>query len=128
MRRFTAATIKLQLVKMAFCEEIRMYKVSTQLNLKGPKNLEEDMSCGRIISAVKFHVEQTVFNDFFFAITCITGPFLYMQARLWGNRLNVVIVSEGAVDANGKSITSQRVKNVICEKLDLDTRITVLGK
>ncbi|XP_076822319.1 ATP-dependent 6-phosphofructokinase, muscle type-like isoform X1 [Clavelina lepadiformis] len=49
------------------------------------------------------------------------------NARLWGNRLNVVIVSEGAVDCHGTPITSQQVKEVICRNLDLDTRITVLG-
>jgi len=41
--------------------------------------------------------------------------------------LNVVIVSEGATDCHGKPISSQQVKDVICKKLNLDTRITVLG-
>uniref|UniRef100_H2Z9G7 ATP-dependent 6-phosphofructokinase n=1 Tax=Ciona savignyi TaxID=51511 RepID=H2Z9G7_CIOSA len=49
------------------------------------------------------------------------------NARSWGNRLNVVIVSEGAIDSHGNPITSQHVKDVICKRLDLDTRITVLG-
>nr|XP_018668762.1 ATP-dependent 6-phosphofructokinase, muscle type isoform X6 [Ciona intestinalis] len=49
------------------------------------------------------------------------------NARSWGNRLNVVIVSEGAIDCHGNAITSQQVKEVICKRLDLDTRITVLG-
>uniref|UniRef100_H2Z9H5 6-phosphofructokinase n=1 Tax=Ciona savignyi TaxID=51511 RepID=H2Z9H5_CIOSA len=50
------------------------------------------------------------------------------NARSWGNRLNVVIVSEGAIDSHGNPITSQHVKDVICKRLDLDTRITVLGE
>lgn len=49
------------------------------------------------------------------------------NARAWGSRMNVVIVSEGAIDRQCRPITSQRVKNVIVDKLDLDTRITVLG-
>jgi len=49
------------------------------------------------------------------------------NARAWGSRMNVVIVSEGAIDRKCRPITSQQVKNVICERLDLDTRITVLG-
>ena len=52
----------------------------------------------------------------------------YLKARAWGSRMNVVIVSEGAIDRQCRPITSQQVKNVICERLDLDTRITVLGE
>nr|XP_039266931.1 ATP-dependent 6-phosphofructokinase, muscle type-like [Styela clava] len=49
------------------------------------------------------------------------------NARSWGNRLNVVIVAEGAINRKGERITSEDVKNVIKTKLKLDTRITVLG-
>jgi len=49
------------------------------------------------------------------------------NARSWGHRMNVVIVSEGAIDRKGRAITSQQVKNIISERLKLDTRITVLG-
>lgn len=50
------------------------------------------------------------------------------NARSWGNRLNVVIVAEGAIDNKGNAITSNQVKDAIVEKLKLDTRVTVLGK
>ncbi|XP_039262080.2 ATP-dependent 6-phosphofructokinase, muscle type-like isoform X2 [Styela clava] len=49
------------------------------------------------------------------------------NARSWGNRLNVIIVAEGAINNRGEPITSEMVKNVIKNKLQLDTRITVLG-
>ena len=49
------------------------------------------------------------------------------QCRSLGQRLNIVIVSEGAVDIENKPITSQYVKTVIETKLGHDTRITVLG-
>ena len=44
-----------------------------------------------------------------------------------GHRLNIVIVSEGAIDRTGKPITSEQVKNVIVDRLKQDCRITVLG-
>lgn len=44
-------------------------------------------------------------------------------SRAFGNRLNIIIVAEGATDSEGKSITTAYVKN-ICEKhLDMDTRV-----
>ncbi|XP_060859011.1 ATP-dependent 6-phosphofructokinase-like [Metopolophium dirhodum] len=49
------------------------------------------------------------------------------MARDHGKRLNIIIVSEGAVDLNGNSITSEMVKNVLVAKLNQDARITVLG-
>ena len=49
------------------------------------------------------------------------------QCRDLGQRLSIVIVSEGAVDTENKPITSQHVKKVIEDKLGHDTRITVLG-
>ena len=49
------------------------------------------------------------------------------QCRVHGQRLNIVIVSEGAVDIENKPITSQYVKKVIETQLGHDTRITVLG-
>ena len=48
-------------------------------------------------------------------------------SRDLGQRLSIVIVSEGAVDSENKPITSQYVKKVIEMKLGHDTRITVLG-
>ena len=47
--------------------------------------------------------------------------------RQQGRRHSLVIVSEGAVDANNKPITSAYVKEVLETKLGHDTRITVLG-
>ena len=53
-------------------------------------------------------------------------PFLFQERKL-GQRLNIIIVAEGAIDHECKPITAELVKNVIVEKLKFDTRITVLG-
>jgi 6-phosphofructokinase 1 len=39
-----------------------------------------------------------------------------------GHRLNIVIVSEGAIDTEGKSITANYVKDVIKGRLKIDSR------
>jgi len=44
-----------------------------------------------------------------------------------GQRLNIVIVSEGAIDRQGNPITANDVKQVIVDRLQQDTRVTVLG-
>jgi len=44
-----------------------------------------------------------------------------------GHRLNIVILAEGAMDREGKSISSNYVKDTIIERLKFDTRVTVLG-
>ncbi|XP_049954432.1 ATP-dependent 6-phosphofructokinase [Schistocerca serialis cubense] len=49
------------------------------------------------------------------------------QERLAGQRLNIIIVAEGAIDRDGQPITSEKVKQVVVENLQQDTRITVLG-
>lgn len=49
------------------------------------------------------------------------------QERAAGQRLNIVIVSEGAIDRNGKPITVDFVKDVIVQHLKQDARVTVLG-
>ncbi|XP_043255501.1 ATP-dependent 6-phosphofructokinase isoform X4 [Colletes gigas] len=49
------------------------------------------------------------------------------QERLTGQRLNIIIVAEGAVDRNGEPITAEKVHDVVVAKLQQDTRITVLG-
>ena len=49
------------------------------------------------------------------------------NARKFGNRLNIIIVAEGAIDRDGKPITSNYVKQVCSERINLDTRVTVLG-
>jgi len=52
---------------------------------------------------------------------------LFFQERLTGQRLNIIIVAEGAVDRNGDPITAEKVHKVVVDKLQQDTRITVLG-
>jgi len=52
---------------------------------------------------------------------------IFFQERLTGQRLNIIIVAEGAVDRNGDPITAEKVRKVVVEKLQQDTRITVLG-
>ena len=39
-------------------------------------------------------------------------PFVLNQTRTRGSRLNIIIVAEGAIDKNGKPITSEDIKNV----------------
>ena len=41
--------------------------------------------------------------------------------------MNIIIVSEGAIDRDGNAITADMVKEVIVTNLHHDTRITVLG-
>merc|ERR1740128_1041050 len=47
--------------------------------------------------------------------------------RETGQRLNIIIVAEGAIDRHGKPITAEEVKQVVVDRLDIDTRVTVLG-
>ncbi|KAL4765287.1 ATP-dependent 6-phosphofructokinase [Aspergillus foveolatus] len=44
-----------------------------------------------------------------------------------GKRRTIVIVAEGAQDRNLNKITSDRVKDILTERLGLDTRTTILG-
>lgn len=37
---------------------------------------------------------------------------VYLQSRTTGSRLNIIIIAEGAIDINGKPITSNYVKDV----------------
>ena len=41
--------------------------------------------------------------------------------------MNIIIVSEGAIDRDGNAITAEMVKKVVVDELQQDTRITVLG-
>ncbi|XP_060519567.1 ATP-dependent 6-phosphofructokinase isoform X3 [Cylas formicarius] len=50
-----------------------------------------------------------------------------MQERNVGQRLNIIIVAEGAIDRNGQPITAEQIKKVVVDNLQQDTRITVLG-
>ena len=44
-----------------------------------------------------------------------------------GQRLNIIIVAEGAIDSQGNPITAEAVKKEVVVRLQMDTRITVLG-
>lgn len=48
-------------------------------------------------------------------------------SRIKGSRLNIVIIAEGAIDINGKPISSTYVKDLVVKRLGYDTRVTVLG-
>lgn len=42
-------------------------------------------------------------------------------------RLNIIIVSEGAIDTQNKPITSEKIKELVVKNLGFDTRVTILG-
>lgn len=52
---------------------------------------------------------------------------LAMQHRGVGKRKTIVVVAEGAHDKNLNPIKADDVKNVLADKLGLDTRVTTLG-
>ncbi|KAL8591740.1 hypothetical protein ACOMHN_032282 [Nucella lapillus] len=47
--------------------------------------------------------------------------------RKLGQRLNIILVAEGAIDCDGNAISADRVKNLLTDELKFDTRVTVLG-
>lgn len=49
------------------------------------------------------------------------------SGRAAGRRDSIVIVAEGAVDRYGEPITCHRVKKILEERLNEDTRVTILG-
>ncbi|XP_056590348.1 phosphofructokinase, liver b [Triplophysa dalaica] len=49
------------------------------------------------------------------------------ESRSKGSRLNIVIIAEGAIDKQGKPISSNYVKDLVIKRLGYDTRVTVLG-
>ncbi|XP_072253280.1 ATP-dependent 6-phosphofructokinase, liver type [Leuresthes tenuis] len=49
------------------------------------------------------------------------------RSRTKGSRLNIIIVAEGAIDSNGKPISSTYIKDLVVKRLAYDTRVTVLG-
>jgi 6-phosphofructokinase 1 len=51
----------------------------------------------------------------------------HQQHRVVGKRKTIVIVAEGAHDTSLTPIKAEDVKNVLSEKLNLDTRVTTLG-
>ncbi|XP_075870950.1 ATP-dependent 6-phosphofructokinase, platelet type-like isoform X2 [Nelusetta ayraudi] len=42
-------------------------------------------------------------------------------------RLNIIIVAEGAIDINNKTITTEYIKDLVVQRLGFDTRVTILG-
>ncbi|XP_078064567.1 ATP-dependent 6-phosphofructokinase, muscle type-like, partial [Mustelus asterias] len=49
------------------------------------------------------------------------------DTRQRGSRLNVIIIAEGAIDGEGKAITSEYIKTMVTQRLGFDTRVTILG-
>jgi 6-phosphofructokinase 1 len=49
------------------------------------------------------------------------------QHREMGKRKTIVIVAEGAHDKDLNPISADDIKNVLADKLGLDTRVTTLG-
>ena len=49
------------------------------------------------------------------------------KERDQGQRLNIILVAEGAIDRSGKPITAQQVCDVVVKKLGQDARVTILG-
>ncbi|KRY66908.1 6-phosphofructokinase, partial [Trichinella pseudospiralis] len=49
------------------------------------------------------------------------------QAREQGQRVNIIICAEGAVDRDGNPITSNMIRDLVVDRLHYDTRVTVLG-
>jgi 6-phosphofructokinase len=50
-----------------------------------------------------------------------------LQHRQVGKRKSIVIVAEGALDKNLNPIKGEYIKDVLVDKLGLDTRVTTLG-
>ena len=49
------------------------------------------------------------------------------DSRKNGQRFNIIILAEGAKDENNHSLIPSYIKKVIVDRLNYDTRITVLG-
>ncbi|CAK6432882.1 unnamed protein product [Pipistrellus nathusii] len=49
------------------------------------------------------------------------------ENRARKKRLNIIIVSEGAIDTQNKPITSEQIKDLVVTQLGYDTRVTILG-
>lgn len=60
------------------------------------------------------------------ALSHISYP-TFSQHRQIGKRKTIVIVAEGAHDADLQPIHADYVKGVLTERLGLDTRVTTLG-
>ncbi|XP_044151249.1 ATP-dependent 6-phosphofructokinase, platelet type isoform X1 [Bufo gargarizans] len=49
------------------------------------------------------------------------------ENRARKKRLNIIIVSEGAIDCQNNPITSEKIQNLVVSRLGFDTRVTILG-
>ncbi|XP_053322265.1 ATP-dependent 6-phosphofructokinase, platelet type isoform X2 [Spea bombifrons] len=49
------------------------------------------------------------------------------ENRARKKRLNIIIVSEGAIDCHNNPISSERIKDLVVKRLGFDTRVTILG-
>ncbi|XP_059518989.1 ATP-dependent 6-phosphofructokinase, platelet type isoform X1 [Myotis daubentonii] len=49
------------------------------------------------------------------------------ENRARKKRLNIIIVSEGAIDTQNKPITSEQIRELVVKQLGYDTRVTILG-
>ncbi|NXL90657.1 PFKAP protein, partial [Alectura lathami] len=49
------------------------------------------------------------------------------ENRARKKRLNIIIVAEGAIDCHNKPISSEKVKDLVVQRLGFDTRVTILG-
>lgn len=56
-----------------------------------------------------------------------TADVRQIKHREIGKRKTIVIVAEGAHDANLKPICAEYVKEILTNRLGLDTRVTTLG-
>lgn len=59
--------------------------------------------------------------------SCLRLVLTPVKHRLVGKRKTIVIVAEGAHDANLEPIRAEYVKDVLTDRLGLDTRVTTLG-
>jgi 6-phosphofructokinase 1 len=73
----------------------------------------EDEMCN-LLKSVRFHSRDSE-----------TG--LTIKHRAVGKRKSIVIVAEGALDRNLKPIKPDYVKDILVDRLGLDTRVTTLG-
>lgn len=60
-------------------------------------------------------------------LPCAISLLIFSQHRQIGKRKTIVIVAEGAHDTNLQPIRADYVKDVLAERLGLDTRVTTLG-
>ena len=49
------------------------------------------------------------------------------STRKSGQRLNIIVIAEGAIDRQGKPITANHVRDLLANRLKMDARVTVLG-